>query len=156
MLFVCGPAGTGGRAYRVCTRNVMLVCVLTGKSTFDRELVRRAAIGANGMNLVINCAPTGIAAHNLPGGVTLHSMFAINALSNKLIEKGPSVELAKARMMGARVIVLDEASMVDAVRVSQIDRRLRQWGDESLVSCANRGALCSPLPAPCRSLVASA
>ena len=129
LLIVCGPAGTGPIVLRTCVRASQCDA---GKSTFDREVVRRAAVGANGVQLVVNCAPTGIAACNLPGGGTLHSVFAINALTNKLTSAGPSVALAKARLGGARVIVLDEASMADEERLVQIERRLREWGDSNL------------------------
>ena len=96
--------------------------------------MRRAAVGANvGEQRVVNCAPTGIAATNLPGGNTLHCTFAINAMSNRLTASGPSLELAKARLVGTRVVVVDEASMVDAVRMIHIDRRLRDWFDSELV-----------------------
>jgi hypothetical protein len=78
----------------------------TGKSTFARELARRAALG--GVN-IINAAPTGNAASNLPGGKTLHNAFAINPhTGNKLTAEGRSVDQAKARAEGARVLVLDE------------------------------------------------
>jgi len=112
LLLVCGAAGTG-------------------KSTFAHELARRASLG--GVN-IINAAPTGNAASNLPGGKTLHNVFAINPKAgNKLTTEGRSVDQAKARADGARVIVLDEYSMIDPVRLAQIDKRLREWFDPALV-----------------------
>lgn len=83
------------------------------------------------------CAATGIAATNLPGGQTLHCTFAVR-LTGTLTSTGPSVELAKAHLANARLIILDEMSMLDAVRLVQIDTRLRAWKHASLV----RGCAC--------------
>jgi hypothetical protein len=83
---------------------------------------------------IINAAPTGNAASNLPGGKTLHNVFAINPRAgNTLTAQGRSVDQAKARAEDARVVVLDEYSMIDPIRLAQIDTRLREWFDPNLV-----------------------
>ena len=107
--------------------------VEVGKSTFAREVVRRAAVGAAaGEQRVVCCAATGIAATNLPNGNTLHCTFAVK-LTGSLTATGPSVELAKARLTNARLVIVDEMSMLDAVRIVQVDTRLRAWKDAALV-----------------------
>lgn len=105
----------------------------TGKTTFVQELIDR--LGAAVPGSVICVAPTGIAASGLPSGMTIHTAFAIAiaeaAKGASTTSKG-AVMLARDRLQNARIIVIDEISMVSASLLVSIDVRLRDWFNGAL------------------------
>jgi hypothetical protein len=99
----------------------------TGKTTFVKELDIR--LGGEASGSVMCVAPTGIAATGLPRGMTIHAAFAIAGWEVKQAasaSKGASIS-AKDRCKRARIVVIDEISMVSAPLLLSIDARLRDW-----------------------------
>lgn len=73
------------------------------------------------------CASTGIAATHL-GGMTIHSWSGIGikrVVSDYDIEHIQSREKTARRIMGAKVLIIDEVSMLDAGALESVDRVLR-------------------------------
>jgi hypothetical protein len=108
-------------------------------------LVRRAthAGAATGEVLAVTCAPTGIAATLLPDGRTLHNTFALKVLASGVEgdqlwpDQTPSASAAKLRLERARLVVIDEISMVGEKILASIELRLRRWKDLMQVRNAN-------------------
>ena len=105
----------------------------SGKSSALRKIMQRAAVSAAGEERILCAAPTGLAACNLPGGVTLHKLLALSVQPSDLLQSGPTVEFAERRLRSAWLVVIDEASQLDVVRLQQLDQRMRQWGDATRV-----------------------
>jgi hypothetical protein len=105
----------------------------TGKTTFVKELDDRLG-GAASCSLMC-VAPTGIAATGLPRGMTVHTALSIQIASHVKehgsTSKGTSIQ-ARNRFKRARVLVIDEISMVSAALLVSIDTRLRDWFDGAL------------------------
>jgi hypothetical protein len=101
----------------------------TGKSHFVHTLVQR--LGGDKYSLVRSCAPTALAACNLPGGMTVHSLIAMT-ITSTLSHTGDTVSRAKKRFANARVVIIDEISMLNAVHLERIDERCREFCDRQL------------------------
>ena len=90
----------------------------TGKSTVLREFRRRCT------KPTLYVAPTGIAALNV-GGQTIHSCFQIKP--GMMSDLEPISSKKRYRVLrNAKVIVIDEISMVRADLLTAVDARLRQ------------------------------
>ena len=103
----------------------------TGKTTFVKELDIRLGGAASGSVMCV--APTGIAATGLPRGMTIHAAFAIAAREVQEVasaSKGAAIS-ARDRFKRARIVVIDEISMVNASLLISIDVRLRDWFNSS-------------------------
>jgi hypothetical protein len=81
-----------------------------GKSHFVRQLVAR--VGA-ALGVISCCAPTGIAACNLPAGRTVHSVVSLT-LGGLLCRSAATIARARAMLEHTRILVIDEISMLDA------------------------------------------
>ncbi|KAL5632929.1 hypothetical protein ACGC1H_003427 [Rhizoctonia solani] len=116
----------------------------TGKSVLLRAIIE--ALGGPSDSIAVT-ASTGIAAAHI-GGQTLHS-FAGAGLGhgdlNKLIKRIKQDPAARARWMKAKVLIIDEVSMVDATwfdQLEEIARKVRgKWkrpfGGIQLVICGD-------------------
>lgn len=105
----------------------------TGKTTFVKELDDR--LGGSTSRSVVCVAPTGIAASGLPRGMTIHAAFSIAIASEGRAKESTtkgSALVARNRFDKARILVIDEVSMVNASLLVGIDARLRDWFDGNL------------------------
>ena len=97
----------------------------SGKSYFANKLIQRAGVGR-----VICAAPTGIAASMLPNGHTLHSLLGLPGKGGKrgVQQLGAQALLEVRQRIGAaaRILLVDEVSMVDAKLFEIVENRLRQ------------------------------
>ena len=121
-----------------------------GKSTMAKELHKRLSMCRYEMR---SCAPTGIAASLLIEGQTIHSLFQIRIPSKKAHNDSTRVltplkdaDLITARkMFGAcKVLLVDEASMIDPSLLHHIHTRLVQikgcedpFGGMAIVLCGD-------------------
>lgn len=105
----------------------------TGKTTFVTELDLRLSQAAP--YSVVCMAPTGIAASGLPRGMTIHTALSIAVASESKESNGTSkgaTILARERLKKARILIIDEISMVSPSLFVRIDERLRDWFDGAL------------------------
>jgi hypothetical protein len=116
-LLICGPAGTG-------------------KSFLIQSLVRRI-----GSKFITNTAFTGVVASNLPNGRTINSTFAIPVRGGLrrggVRSSGRSGSISSAgkalHTLGeARIIIIDEISLISAPMLLAIDQKLRSWFDKDI------------------------
>ena len=109
-----------------------LLVVLTGAAgTGKTFLINQIIEKINKPGAFKCCAPTGIAATNLPNGYTVHTLYAYNNDGSSYYDvnsKEASVIFGK----DARFIVIDEFSMMQARMLSHIDQRLQNWYGNSL------------------------
>ena len=101
----------------------------TGKSRLMDTLVAR--VGGVAAGIIACAAPTGIAACNLPGGRTLHSLASLT-LSGELSRTPAAVARALALLEKARVLVVDEVSLMEATLLVRLNSRLQAWFDSRL------------------------
>lgn len=102
----------------------------TGKTTLLSEIINRLQPSD-----ILQCAPTGTASLHLPNGYTLHSAFKIpvgtfpklndiknyySRLRNKHMTK-PKNDNWFTRLQNAKIIIIDEVSMVSAWMLETID-----------------------------------
>ena len=105
----------------------------TGKTTFVTELDHRLTQAVP--YSVVCMAPTGIAACGLPRGMTIHTALSIAVASDTKVSNGTikgGAILARERLKKARILIIDEISMVSPSLFVRIDARLRDWFDGSL------------------------
>jgi hypothetical protein len=95
----------------------------TGKSFLLRYVIQELR-RRHGDDSVAVTAPTGIAASNV-GGVTIHSWAGVGLARGRpedIVAKVEKSDATKARWRKARVLVVDEVSMLDS-KVSERDRK---------------------------------
>ena len=149
-------------ADRPCAPTRMLISGTagTGKSFMIKCLVKHCIeeFGADRASHVIHlAAPTGTAAFNI-GGRTIHSLLALPVpLCSSLPDLSPGALVnLQQRLLGLRVLVIDEMSMVGRRFLAAIDGRLRHifpahrdwFGGVSVVMMGDFGQLPPVLDLP--------
>ena len=118
------------RALRVITRHHNnrdvnkdpLLFRLEGTAGTGKSYVINAMLDIIPKEQVYVAAPTGKAANNI-GGSTLHSLLH---LMNPEEMKGQQLKMMQNKFKQIRYLIIDEYSMVGALMLNKIDRRLRQ------------------------------
>ncbi len=98
----------------------------TGKSFFATTLIRRAKQLPNSRRILC-CAPTGIASTLLPKGQTIHSLLKLPIdKKGRTKMSAQTLQAARRRLAGVRLLIIDEVSMVDCSLLERTDRMLQQ------------------------------
>ncbi len=91
----------------------------TGKSSIIKAFLKQRS------QRVACLAPTGIAARNLPNGVTIHNFFQLSPSGQFSSKREPYL---RRLCQATKTIIIDEISMVRSDVFSLIDRMLRGYG----------------------------
>ena len=152
LIDLCGQGGSG--------KTYVLKCILQElKSRFGSKI-----------DTFVKCAaPTGSAAHQLPNGTTLHSLFNIpigNSVAKPLQPlSGSALQRLQENLKETWVVIIDEKSMIGQYLFYQIEARCREakparssdlfsgisfllMGDINQLAPVNDIPLFSPTPAP--------
>ena len=96
----------------------------TGKSFLLREVIE-ALVKCHGEDAVAVTAPTGVAATNLPRGVTLHSWSGIGLGTGRVEKLTQTIRKNSEkcqRWQTCKVLVIDEISMLSAELLTKLDK----------------------------------
>jgi hypothetical protein len=95
----------------------------TGKSFLINQVIKK--IAKNGVFRC--CAPTGVAATNLPEGFTIHSLFAYSSSRSYAVGDAATRDASIVFGRDVRFVVIDEFSMMESRMLSHINLKLQEW-----------------------------
>ena len=117
-LYVNGGAGTG--------KSHLIKCIHAEASKILSKLQRNSEETDISMPTVLLTAFTGTAAFNI-SGQTLHSIFKLpRFIQRPFPGLGNKLDLVRAQLSNAEIIVIDEVSMVSKTIFAYVDERLKQ------------------------------